>query len=134
MEITVCAPTGRAVACSKINGYRPQLVASYVYLSGNSLIRSSKDLCDHRTIGYIPDINFDCELDNLNDSVLTVSRLHRIRFFVQLPQVTLGTGMRVALDFTLPFLSGLQKAHESRQFIRRSSILSAIEAINATNG
>ncbi|WP_424833767.1 LysR family transcriptional regulator [Ruegeria sp.] len=109
MAVTVSAPTAGRLLVQKISDYRLHMVASHEYLQNHSPIRSVSDLKGHRMIGYIPDMIFDRELDYLNDIGVDRVALASNSVSVQLRQVTLGTGVCVAHDFTLPFHSGLRK-------------------------
>ncbi len=109
MAVTVSAPTAGQLLVQKITDYRLHMVATKDYLSRHAEIRSIEDLKGHRMIGYIPDMIFDRELDYLNDIGVERVALASNSVSVQLRQVSLGTGVCVAHDFTLPFHRGLQK-------------------------
>ncbi len=109
MAVTVSAPTAGKLLVQKISDYRLHMVATKEYLSRHAEIRSIEDLKGHRMIGYIPDMIFDRELDYLNDIGVERVALASNSVSVQLRQVSLGTGVCVAHDFTLPFHRGLQK-------------------------
>ena len=109
MAITVSAPTAGQLLVQKISDYRLHMVATKEYLSRHAEIRTVEDLRGHRMIGYIPDMIFDRELDYLNDIGVERVALASNSVSVQLRQVSLGTGVCVAHDFTLPFHRGLQK-------------------------
>ena len=109
MAVTVSAPTAGQLLVQKISDYRLHIVASQDYLRGHAPIHGIEDLKGHRMIGYIPDMIFDRELDYLNDIGVDRVALASNSVSVQLRQVSLGTGICVAHDFTLPFHPGLQK-------------------------
>ncbi len=109
MAITVSAPTAGQLLVQKITDYQLHMVATQEYLSRHSAIRSTDDLRGHRMIGYIPDMIFDRELDYLNDIGVERVALASNSVSVQLRQVSLGTGVCVAHDFTLPFHRELRK-------------------------
>ncbi len=109
MAVTVSAPTAGKLLVQKITDYRLHMVATLEYLSRCPDIRSVEDLRGHRMIGYIPDMIFDRELDYLNEIGVERVALASNSVSVQLRQVSLGTGVCVAHDFTLPFHYGLQK-------------------------
>ncbi len=109
MAVTVSAPTAGKLLVQKISDFRLHMVATKEYLNRHAEIRSIEDLKGHRMIGYIPDMIFDRELDYLNDIGVERVALASNSVSVQLRQVSLGTGVCVAHDFTLPFHRGLQK-------------------------
>ncbi len=109
MAISVSAPNAGKLLVKKITDYRLHLVASQAYLNRHSDIQSVGDLKGHRMIGYIPDMIFDRELDYLNDIGVDRVALASNSVSVQLRQVSLGTGVCVAHDFTLPFHPELRK-------------------------
>lgn len=109
MAITVSAPTAGQLLVQKITDYKLHIVASQTYLDSHAPIRAVTDLNDHRMIGYIPDMIFDRELDYLNDIGVDRVALASNSVSVQLRQVTLGSGVCIAHDFTLPFHPGLRK-------------------------
>ena len=109
MAITVSAPTAGQLLVQKITDYKLHIVASQTYLDSHAPIRAVTDLNNHRMIGYIPDMIFDRELDYLNDIGVDRVALASNSVSVQLRQVTLGSGVCIAHDFTLPFHPGLRK-------------------------
>ena len=109
MAVTVSAPTAGKLLVQKITDYRLHMVASQDYLDRHDNIRTVADLKGHRMIGYIPDMIFDRELDYLNDIGVDRVALASNSVSVQLRQASLGTGVCVAHDFTLPFHPGLRK-------------------------
>lgn len=109
MAITVSAPTAGQLLVQKITDYKLHVVASQTYLDKHPRIQAAEDLNDHRMIGYIPDMIFDRELDYLNDIGVDRVALASNSVSVQLRQVSLGTGVCIAHDFTLPFHPGLRK-------------------------
>lgn len=123
MAVTVSAPTAGRLLVQKISDYRLHLVASQDYLDRNVPIRSIEDLKGHRMIGYIPDMIFDRELDYLNDIGIDRVALASNSVSVQLRQVSLGTGVCVAHDFTLPFHPQLRKIVTDQVSLTRSFYL-----------
>lgn len=109
MAVTVSAPTAGRLLVQRITDYRLHMVASQSYLERHTPISSVNDLKGHRMIGYIPDMIFDRELDYLNDIGIERVALASNSVSVQLRQVSLGSGVCVAHDFTLPFHPELQK-------------------------
>ncbi len=123
MAVTVSAPTAGRLLVQKISDYRLHLVAAQDYLDRNTPIRSIDDLKEHRMIGYIPDMIFDRELDYLSDIGIDRVALASNSVSVQLRQVSLGTGVCVAHDFTLPFHPQLRKILPDQVSLTRSFYL-----------
>nr|WP_255731941.1 LysR family transcriptional regulator [Ruegeria sp. Ofav3-42] len=120
MAVTVSAPTAASLLVQKISDYKLHLVATREYLAAWPEIRAIEDLRGHRMIGYIPDMIFDRELDYLVDIGVDRVALASNSVSVQLRQVTLGTGICVAHDFTLPFHPNLQKILTDQVSLTRS--------------
>ena len=120
MAITVSAPTAGKLLVQKICDYQLHMVATQDYLDRHNAIRSVADLQGHRLIGYIPDMIFDRELDYLNDIGIDRVALASNSVSVQLRQVSLGTGVCVAHDFTLPFHPGLRQILTDQVSLTRS--------------
>ncbi|WP_120635339.1 LysR family transcriptional regulator [Ruegeria sp. EL01] len=123
MAITVSAPTAGKLLVKKISDYKLHMVATQDYLDRKGPIRSVADLSRHRLIGYIPDMIFDRELDYLNDIGVDRVALASNSVSVQLRQVSSGTGVGVAHDFTLPFHPNLQKILTDQVSLTRSFYL-----------
>ncbi len=123
MAISVSAPTAGQLLVQKVSDYRLHMVATQSYLDSHSPINSVADLKGHRMIGYIPDMIFDRELDYLNDIGIDRVALASNSVSVQLRQVSLGTGVCVAHDFTLPFHPGLKKILTDQISLTRSFYL-----------
>ncbi|MGI9370325.1 MAG: LysR family transcriptional regulator [Ruegeria sp.] len=123
MAISVSAPTAGQLLVQKVSDYRLHMVATQNYLDHHSPIHSVTDLKGHRMIGYIPDMIFDRELDYLNDIGIDRIALASNSVSVQLRQVSLGTGVCVAHDFTLPFHPGLKKILTDQVSLTRSFYL-----------
>ncbi|MCA0926894.1 LysR family transcriptional regulator [Ruegeria profundi] len=123
MAITVSAPTAGKLLIKKISDYRLHLVAAQDYLDRHDPVRSVEDLKGHRLIGYIPDMIFDRELDYLSDIGIDRVVLASNSVSVQLRQVSLGTGVCVAHDFTLPFHPTLRKILTDQVSLTRSFYL-----------
>nr|WP_170616845.1 LysR family transcriptional regulator [uncultured Ruegeria sp.] len=120
MAVTVSAPTAGKLLVQKISDYRLHLVATQEYLAQHDAIHSVDDLRGHRMIGYIPDMIFDRELDYLVDLGVDRVALASNSVSVQLRQVTLGSGICVAHDFTLPFHPNLRKILTDQVSLTRS--------------
>ncbi len=120
MAVTVSAPTAGKLLVQKISDYRLHLVATHEYLNANPQISSLETLKGHRMIGYIPDMIFDRELDYLVDIGVDRVALASNSVSVQLRQVSLGSGVCVAHDFTLPFHPNLQKILTDQVSLTRS--------------
>ncbi len=123
MAVTVSAPTAGKLLVKKISDYRLHMVAAQEYLDRHDPIRKVGDLKGHRLIGYIPDMIFDRELDYLNDIGVDRVALASNSVSVQLRQVSLGTGVCVAHDFTLPFHPNLRKILTDQVHLTRSFYL-----------
>ncbi len=123
MAVTVSAPTAGKLLVKKISDYRLHMVAAQDYLDRHDPIRKVGDLKGHRLIGYIPDMIFDRELDYLNDIGVDRVALASNSVSVQLRQVSLGTGVCVAHDFTLPFHPNLRKILTDQVHLTRSFYL-----------
>lgn len=123
MAITVSAPTAGKLLVKKVSDYKLHMVAAQAYLERHGPIRSVDDLGGHRLIGYIPDMIFDRELDYLNDIGVDRVALASNSVSVQLRQVSLGTGVCVAHDFTLPFHPHLRKILTDQVSLTRSFYL-----------
>ncbi len=120
MAVTVSAPTAGKLLVQKISDYRLHLVSTHEYLNANPQISSLETLKGHRMIGYIPDMIFDRELDYLVDIGVDRVALASNSVSVQLRQVSLGSGVCVAHDFTLPFHPNLQKILTDQVSLTRS--------------
>ncbi|MFY2826434.1 LysR family transcriptional regulator [Ruegeria sp. MALMAid1280] len=123
MALTVSAPTAGKLLVKRVSDYKLHLVATHDYLENHDPIRTTADLNGHRLIGYIPDMIFDRELDYLNDIGIDRVALASNSVSVQLRQVTLGTGVCVAHDFTLPFHRNLRKILTDQVSLTRSFYL-----------
>ncbi|KUJ85823.1 LysR family transcriptional regulator [Ruegeria marisrubri] len=120
MAVTVSAPTAGQLLVQKISDYKLHMVATRNYLESHPPIKTVAGLKGHRMIGYIPDMIFDRELDYLNDLGIERVALASNSVSVQLRQVTLGTGVCVAHDFTLPFHPELRKILTDQVSLTRS--------------
>ncbi|MFA3915818.1 LysR family transcriptional regulator [Ruegeria hyattellae] len=109
MAITVSVPTAGQLLVQKISDYKLHIVATKHYLETHPPIHNVADLRGHRMIGYIPDMIFDRELDYLNDIGIQRVALASNSVSVQLRQMSHGSGVGVAHDFTLPFHPDLRK-------------------------
>lgn len=123
MAVTVSAPTAGKLLVKRVSDYKLHMVATQDYLNRHAPIHSVTDLKGHRLIGYIPDMIFDRELDYLNDIGIDRVALASNSVSVQLRQVTLGTGVCVAHDFTLPFHRNLRKILTDQVSLTRSFYL-----------
>ncbi|WP_170570045.1 LysR family transcriptional regulator [Ruegeria atlantica] len=123
MAVTVSAPTAGKLLVKRVSDYKLHLVATKEYLDRNGPIQSTSDLKAHRMIGYIPDMIFDQELDYLSDIGIDRVALASNSVSVQLRQVSLGIGVCVAHDFTLPFHPNLRKILTDQVSLTRSFYL-----------
>ncbi|WP_170381256.1 LysR family transcriptional regulator [Ruegeria atlantica] len=123
MAVTVSAPTAGKLLVKRVSDYKLHLVATKEYLDRHGPIKSTSDLKGHRMIGYIPDMIFDQELDYLSDIGIDRVALASNSVSVQLRQVSLGIGVCVAHDFTLPFHPDLRKILTDQVSLTRSFYL-----------
>ncbi|TMV08822.1 LysR family transcriptional regulator [Ruegeria sediminis] len=120
MAVTVSAPTAGQLLVQKISDYKLHMVATRGYLETHPFIQTTADLKQHRMVGYIPDMIFDRELDYLNDLGIERVALASNSVSVQLRQISVGTGVGVAHDFTLPFHPELRKILTDQVSLTRS--------------
>ncbi|WP_420584070.1 LysR family transcriptional regulator [Ruegeria sp.] len=123
MAVTVSAPTAGKLLVKKVSDYKLHVVGTQDYLDRHDPVQNVEDLKGHRLIGYIPDMIFDRELDYLNDIGVDRVALASNSVSVQLRQVSLGTGLCVAHDFTLPFHPSLRKILMDQVSLTRSFYL-----------
>lgn len=120
MAVTVSAPTAGKLLVQKITDYKLHLVATQEYLADHPAVYSISTLGGHRMIGYIPDMIFDRELDYLVDLGVDRVALASNSVSVQLRQVSQGSGICIAHDFTLPFHPKLKKILVDQVSLTRS--------------
>lgn len=120
MAVTVSAPTAGKLLVQKITDYKLHLVATQEYLADHPAVHSISTLGGHRMIGYIPDMIFDRELDYLVDLGVDRVALASNSVSVQLRQVSQGSGICIAHDFTLPFHPKLKKILVDQVSLTRS--------------
>ncbi|WP_271946913.1 LysR family transcriptional regulator [Ruegeria faecimaris] len=120
MAVTVSAPTAGKLLVQKITDYKLHLVATQEYLADHLAVHSIRTLGGHRMIGYIPDMIFDRELDYLVDLGVDRVALASNSVSVQLRQVSQGSGICIAHDFTLPFHPKLKKILVDQVSLTRS--------------
>ncbi|SMO43888.1 LysR family transcriptional regulator [Ruegeria faecimaris] len=120
MAVTVSAPTAGKLLVQKITDYKLHLVATQEYLADHPAVHSIRTLGGHRMIGYIPDMIFDRELDYLVDLGVDRVALASNSVSVQLRQVSQGSGICIAHDFTLPFHPKLKKILVDQVSLTRS--------------
>lgn len=123
MAVTVSAPTAGRLLVQKITDYRLHMVASRRYLRTHPQIDTVGDLRHHRMIGYIPDMIFDRELDYLDDIGIERVALSSNSVSVQLRQVSQGSGLCVAHDFSIPFHRNLRRVLEDEISLTRAFYL-----------
>lgn len=123
MAVTVSAPTAGRLLVQKITDYRLHMVASRRYLRTHPQIDTVGDLRHHRMIGYIPDMIFDRELDYLDDIGIERVALSSNSVSVQLRQVSQGSGLCVAHDFSIPFHRNLRRVLDDEISLTRAFYL-----------
>lgn len=102
LAIAVSPPTAGRLSVQKITDYRLHLAASRSYIDSHPPIRSRDDLRGHRTIGYIPDMIFDKELDYLAEAGVPTVPLASNSVSVQFMWVRAGSGIAIVHDFAIP--------------------------------
>ncbi|MFM2354679.1 MAG: hypothetical protein RLZZ528_415 [Pseudomonadota bacterium] len=102
LAIAVSPPTAGRLSVQKITDYRLHLAASRRYLDRHPPILSRDDLNGHRTIGYIPDMIFDKELDYLAEAGVQMVPLASNSVSVQFMWVRAGSGVAIVHDFAIP--------------------------------
>jgi len=144
--ITVRKPTHKKVVARKLTRYKLGLFASAQYLEKRQTIRSKKELCTHRLVGYIDDLLFDQDLRFMEEILPGLTAHFRSSTSVaQLHAVAAGAGIGVipyfmagSVDNLVPILPDhyIEKAYwlqvnpDSRQLARvRSTIDFIVEQI-----
>ena len=102
MAIGVSRPQAGRLTVQKLADYRLHLAAHPAYLAKAAPLRAVSDLCDHRIVGYIPDMIFDKELDYLTGLGAGVVPMASNSVSVQLNLLRAGAGVGVVHDFALP--------------------------------
>lgn len=109
MAIAVSPPASGRLTVQKLTDYRLHLAAARAYLDRHPPITSLADLRRHRTIGYIPDLIFDKELDYQSEAGMEVVTLGSNSVSVQFNWVRNGAGIAIVHDFAMPSEPGLVK-------------------------
>ena len=109
LAITVSPPTAGRLVVQRICAYHLHLAAAPTYLQGRPPVLTLDDLHLHPTVGYIPDMIFDKELDYLSDARLSRVALASNSASVQLNWIRQGGGIGVAHDFALPVVGGVTR-------------------------
>ena len=102
LAIAVSPPTAGRLSVQKITDYRLHLAATRGYLDRHPPILTREDLRGHRTIGYIPDMIFDKELDYLAEAGVQAVPLASNSVSVQFMWVRAGSGVAIVHDFAIP--------------------------------
>ena len=123
MAIGVSAPQTGRLSVQKICDYRLHLAAATTYLDQHPPITKADDLCQHRIIGYIPDMIFDSELDYLAELGLERVMLGSNSVAVQFNFIRHGAGLGVVHDFALPSAHGLVRILPHEFSLKRSFYL-----------
>ncbi len=109
LAIGVSRPTAGRLTVQKLTDYKLHLAASRDYLARHGTPQTQEDLRGHRTVGYIPDMIFDSELDYLTEVGAPPVSLASNSVSVQLNWLRTGAGIGVAHDFALPAAPGVVK-------------------------
>lgn len=102
MAIAVSRPQTGRLKIKKITDYRLCLAASRDYLARAAPIARPDDLKSHQTVGYVPDMIFDRELDYQTETGLGEVDLASNLVSVQLAWLRRGAGLGVVHRFVLP--------------------------------
>lgn len=109
MAITVSPPTAGRLTVQKICAYHLHLAAAPTYLQGRAPVLTLDDLHLHPTIGYIPDMIFDKELDYLSHLGVKRVAMASNSVAVQLNWIRQGGGIGIVHDFALPVVGGVTR-------------------------
>ena len=123
MAIAVSPPTAGRLSVQKITDYRLHLAASRAYLDAHPPIGSATDLAAHHTVGYIPDMIFDKELDYLADLGVTRVDFASNSVVVQFQWLRMGAGLGIVHDFALPSAPDMVKVLPDQISLTRSFYL-----------
>ncbi len=123
MAVGVSAPTAGRLSVQKIADYKLHLAASDIYLAKHPPIQTPDDLRGHRTIGYIPDMIFDKELDYLAETGADPVTLASNSVSVQFNWIRTGAGVGVAHDFALPSAPNVKRVLADHISLSRSFYL-----------
>lgn len=123
MAIAVSRPATGRLTVQKLTDYKLHLAASKRYLERHPPITSLADLKGHRTIGYIPDLIFDKELDYQTEAGMETVTLASNSVSVQFNWVRNGAGIAVVHDFAMSAAPGLVKVLPDQVSLTRSFYL-----------
>ncbi len=123
MAIAVSRPATGRLTVQKLTDYKLHLAASKRYLERHPPITSLADLKGHRTIGYIPDLIFDKELDYQTEAGMETITLASNSVSVQFNWVRNGAGIAVVHDFAMSAAPGLVKVLPDQVSLTRSFYL-----------
>ncbi|MEO0485074.1 MAG: LysR family transcriptional regulator [Pseudomonadota bacterium] len=101
LAITVSQPTAGRLLVQKISEYHLVLAAARSYLASAPRIDTLADLQRHRSVGYIPDMIFDEELDYLGPLGIDRVALASTSAAVQVQLLRAGGGIGVVHEFAL---------------------------------
>ena len=102
MAIAVSRPRTGRLSVQKITDYRLHLAAHEDYLASAPPLRTLADLRAHRSVGYIPDMIFDRELDYMSETGTEGVDLASNSVSVQFNLLRHGAGVGIVHDFALP--------------------------------
>jgi len=124
MAITVSPPKAGRLTVQKITDYHLHLAATRAYLASHPPIDNTKDLKQHRMIGYISDLIFADELDYLHEvGEMVKPALASNSFSVQLNWARNGAGVCIVHDFAIPTYPNLQRILMDQVSLTRSFYL-----------
>lgn len=123
VAIAVSPPVAGHLTVQRLTDYKLHMAAAQEYLDRHPPIESLADLKGHPTIGYIPDLIFDKELDYQSEAGMESVTLASNSVSVQLNWVRIGAGIAVVHDFALPALPGLVKILPDHLSLTRSFYL-----------
>lgn len=123
LAIAVSPQTGPRQKVDKICNYHLHLAVSQDILLGRGAPKKLSDLSGIPTIGYIPDLIFDDELDYLNDFEMTPVQMSSNSVSVQCQMIAKGLGAGIVHDFALPFLPNVTKVLQEQVHLQRAFFL-----------
>ncbi len=120
LAITVSAPDAGRLTVQKMADYHLSLAVPKELAAD---ITSVADLRQLQTVGYIPDMIFDKELDYLSELGVPHVQLASNSFSVQLMLMRAGGGAGIAHDFAIPFAPELRLVLKDQIRLSRSYYL-----------
>ncbi|GHA47683.1 LysR family transcriptional regulator [Amylibacter ulvae] len=110
MAIMVTPPKMGRLLSEKITDYHLHLAAHRDYLKTHGAITDVKELKNHHTVGYIPDLVFDPSVDYHSEIFPErTPNLSSNSVAVQMQLVRQGGGISVIHDFVLPYFKDFER-------------------------